>query len=62
MERKMVKDGMAAKMPLDDSDDSIEYGIDGKPKHRFYNEELEVKTKAIQDKFAELYTQLQAQR
>ena len=47
MERKMNRDGMAAKKPLDDSDDSIEYGIDGLPKHRFYNEELEIKTKAI---------------
>ncbi len=47
MERKMNKDGMAAKKPLDDSDDSVEYGIDGQPKHRFYNEELEIKTKAI---------------
>ena len=56
MERKKNKDGMAAKKPIDDSDeDYVEYGIDGKPKHRFYNEELEVKTKAIQDQFAELY-------
>lgn len=58
----MNRDGMAAKKPLDDSDDSIEYGIDGLPKHRFYNEELEIKTKAIQDQFAELYSQLQSER
>ena len=45
MERKAAKD---AKQPLDDSDIE-ELGIDGKPKHRFYNEELEIKTKAIQD-------------
>ena len=36
------------KAPLPESDEE-ELGIDGKPKHRFYNEELERKTKEIQD-------------
>ena len=44
MELKAFHDG--AKEPLPDSDEE-ELGIDGKPKHRFYNEELELKTKAI---------------
>lgn len=35
------------KAPLDDSQEEMD--IYGNPKHRFYNEELEVKTKAIQD-------------
>ena len=33
----------------------VELGIDGKPKHAYYNETLEIKTKAIQDEFMELY-------
>ena len=37
-------------------------GIDGRPKHRFYNEELERKTKDIQDKFVEMYAELQCHR
>lgn len=40
MERKAAHDALA------DSDEE-ELGIDGKPKHRFYNEELERKTKEI---------------
>ena len=48
MERKATRDG-AKPRPLDDSKEEEELGIDGKPKHRFYNEELELKTKAIQD-------------
>jgi len=43
MDRKVTKD---EKKPLPDSDEE-ELGLDGKPKHRFYNEELEIKTKAI---------------
>ena len=39
-----------------------ELDIYGRPKHQFYNEELEIKTKAIQDQFAELYAQLQCER
>ena len=38
----------AAKHPLEDSyEEEEELGVDGKPKHRFYNEDLELKTKAI---------------
>ena len=45
MERKAGRENNA-KAPLEDSDEE-ELGIDGKPRHLFYNEELEVKTKAI---------------
>ena len=53
MERKAMADGVVdeygqQKAPLPESDEE-ELGIDGKPKHRFYNEELERKTKEIQD-------------
>ena len=42
--KKKVEKEEAPK-PLDDTGEEL--GIDGNPKHRFYNEELEVKTKAI---------------
>ena len=54
MERKADND--AGRKTLDEDSDFEELGIDGKPKHRFYNEELELKTKAIQDQFNELYS------
>ena len=54
MERKADND--AGKKTPDEDSDFEELGIDGKPKHRFYNEELELKTKAIQDQFNELYS------
>lgn len=54
MERKATEEGFG--------NDPQELGIDGRPKHQFYNEELEIKTKAIQDQFAELYAQLQGER
>ena len=53
MERKAAEEA---------SENPQELGIDGRPKHQFYNEELEMKTKAIQDQFAELYAQLQGER
>ena len=63
MESKAARDASPEiQNELEDSADQVELGIDGLPKHRFYNEELEVKTKAIQDQFAELYRQLEVQR
>ena len=63
MESKAARDASpGSQNELEDSADQVELGIDGLPKHRFYNEELEVKTKAIQDQFAELYRQLEVQR
>ena len=53
-----VNDEMERKADKDEDSDYEELGLDGKPKHRFYNEELEQKTKAIQDQFNELYSQL----
>jgi len=50
MERKIARDASGERKvdaAAADSDEMEELGIDGKPKHRFYNEELEVKTKAI---------------
>lgn len=42
------------KAPLEDS--YVEdVDIYGNPKHRFYNEQLEVKTKALRDKFEQTY-------
>ena len=40
---------MERKADKDEDSEIEELGVDGKPKHRFYNEELELKTKAIQD-------------
>ena len=57
--REASVQALAGIEPLDDSQEELELGIDGKPKHRFYNEELEQKTKAIQDQFADLYRQLE---
>lgn len=63
MESKAARDASpGSQNELEDSADQVELGIDGLPKHRFYNEELEVKTKAIQDQFADLYRQLEVQR
>ena len=63
MESKAARDASpGSQNELEDTADQVEFGIDGLPKHRFYNEELEVKTKAIQDQFAELYRQLEVQR
>ena len=45
------------KAPLEDS--FVEdLDIYGNQKHRFYNEELELKTKALREKFEETYEQL----
>ena len=38
---------MERKADKDEDSEIEELGVDGKPKHRFYNEELELKTKAI---------------
>ena len=44
----------SGKTPLEDS--FVEdVDIYGNPKHKFYNEELEIKTKALRDKFEETY-------
>ena len=53
---------MERKAAEESGDNPQELGINGQPKHQFYNEELEQRTKAIQDQFAELYAQLQVER
>ena len=42
------------KAPLEDSFEE-DLDIYGNQKHRFYNEELELKTKALREKFEETY-------
>lgn len=57
MEEKAGED----KAPLEDS--FVEdLDIYGNPKHRFYNDQLERKTKALRDKFEETYKELLAHR
>ena len=57
-----VQDEMELKAGQDKAplEDSFEEDLDiyGNQKHRFYNEELELKTKALREKFEETYEQL----
>lgn len=50
-------DGQAIEEEKPPLEDSFVEDLDiyGNPKHRYYNEEHEVKTKALRDKFAETY-------
>ena len=43
-------------------EEEVELGIDGRPKHKYYNEELELRTKEIQDQFNQIAEELEQAR
>lgn len=62
MKKSTVQDEMELKAGQDKAplEDSFVEDLDiyGNQKHRFYNEELELKTRALREKFEETYEQL----